>query len=184
MLAHRMARCVAWLACGVLLSGGAAVAFERTAGSDRIERGKDLFLRDWSSGDALSPKGDGLGPMFNEQSCAGCHMQGGVGGGGSNVRNVQLLTFVGTTPRSAESLVDPFSAAANGMQKSVVARLREIHPAFAASSAQVQTIVLHRQSADGRYDAWRAKLLAHEPLAIDLDMAQDPLKVVSFARGH
>ncbi len=99
MLAHRMARCVAWLVGGVLLSGGAAVAVERSAGRDRIERGEDLFLRDWSSGDALSPKGDGLGPMFNEQSCVACHKQGGVGGGGANIRNVQLLTFVGTQSR-------------------------------------------------------------------------------------
>jgi CxxC motif-containing protein (DUF1111 family) len=182
MLAHRMARCVAWLACVALLSAGAALAFERTAGRDRIERGEDLFLRDWSSGDALSPKGDGLGPMFNDQSCAGCHKQGGVGGGGAKIRNVQLLTFVGTTPTPTESFGDPFGAAANGVQKSAGAKLREIHPGFAASQSQVQTIVLHRQSTDRRYDAWRLKLLGHEPFVLDTDVAEDPAQPISFAR--
>ncbi|MFM8273446.1 MAG: di-heme oxidoredictase family protein, partial [Gemmata sp.] len=31
--------------------------------------------------------GDGLGPVFNAKSCAACHFQGGVGGGGGNEHN-------------------------------------------------------------------------------------------------
>ncbi len=46
----------------------------------------------------------------------------------------------------------------------------------------MQTIVLHRQSTDQRYDAWRANLLGHEPFELDRDIVQDPLKAVSFAR--
>jgi CxxC motif-containing protein (DUF1111 family) len=33
-------------------------------------------------------KGDGLGPVFNANSCLACHFQGGVGGGGDAVHNV------------------------------------------------------------------------------------------------
>ena len=58
----------------------------------QLARGKDLFTRAWSRGDALSPKGDGLGPLFNADSCVACHAQGGVGGAGPNSVKDQLLT--------------------------------------------------------------------------------------------
>ncbi len=58
--------------------------------------GRELFHRSWLAEDPRSPDGDGLGPMFNESSCAGCHNQGGPGGGGSTDKNVDLLTaFIG-----------------------------------------------------------------------------------------
>ena len=40
-----------------------------------------MFEREWQPNDPLA-HGDGLGPVFNAKSCAACHFQGGVGGGG------------------------------------------------------------------------------------------------------
>jgi CxxC motif-containing protein (DUF1111 family) len=52
--------------------------------------GEELFTRIWEPHDRRSANGDGLGPMFNQASCAGCHRQGGVGGGGPLDDNVVL----------------------------------------------------------------------------------------------
>jgi CxxC motif-containing protein (DUF1111 family) len=49
--------------------------------------GRDLFVREWAANDPQA-HGDGLGPVFNANSCAACHFQGGVGGGGDAVHNV------------------------------------------------------------------------------------------------
>ncbi len=57
-----------------------------------VEKGRELFVHEWTVNDPLSPQGDGLGPVFNATSCAACHRQGGIGGGGDLKRNV--TTFV------------------------------------------------------------------------------------------
>ncbi|MDR3636275.1 MAG: di-heme oxidoredictase family protein [Isosphaeraceae bacterium] len=49
--------------------------------------GEALFEHEWRPNDALA-RGDGLGPVFNGRSCAECHFQGGIGGGGDNKHNV------------------------------------------------------------------------------------------------
>ena len=56
------------------------------------EAGRDLFLHEWTPGDPLAARGDGLGPVFNASSCAACHQQGGVGGSGSQEHNVTVFT--------------------------------------------------------------------------------------------
>jgi CxxC motif-containing protein (DUF1111 family) len=56
------------------------------------EAGRELFLHEWTAGDPLAAQGDGLGPVFNASSCAACHQQGGVGGGGSLEHNVTVFT--------------------------------------------------------------------------------------------
>ena len=56
------------------------------------EAGRELFVHEWTAGDPLSPKGDGLGPVFNASSCAACHGQGGIGGSGSQEHNVTVFT--------------------------------------------------------------------------------------------
>src|SRR5262245_7520295 len=63
-----------------VLWGPWASAAERAAG-------KELFEHEWQPNDPRAG-GDGLGPVFNGRSCAACHFQGGVGGGGPNSRNV------------------------------------------------------------------------------------------------
>src|SRR5438067_6944781 len=63
---------------------------------EALERGKELFTREWTAGDRRSHAGDGLGPVYNAQSCAACHRLGGVGGAGTNETNVSLVSvFVG-----------------------------------------------------------------------------------------
>src|SRR5579885_1114207 len=54
--------------------------------------GEALFKHVWQPHDALSPGGDGLGPVFNAASCVACHHQGGPGGGGGLEHNVTLFT--------------------------------------------------------------------------------------------
>src|SRR5262249_37502623 len=61
-----------------------------------LEPGKYLFTHEWTAGDRGSHAGDGLGTVYNAQSCAACHRLGGIGGAGNNETNVSLVTvFVG-----------------------------------------------------------------------------------------
>ena len=93
-----------------------------------IAEGRFLFGKVWEHQDPGANGGDGLGPLFNEKSCAGCHHQGGVGGGGDNTKNVLILTTSATTPRH----FDPKSL--------FTGELEELHPGFKNRSS----IVLHR----------------------------------------
>ena len=56
------------------------------------QAGRDLFLHEWTPGDPLAARGDGLGPVFNASSCVACHKQGGVGGSGGLEHNVTVFT--------------------------------------------------------------------------------------------
>ena len=56
------------------------------------QAGRDLFLHEWTPGDPLAARGDGLGPVFNASSCVACHQQGGAGGSGSLEHNVTVFT--------------------------------------------------------------------------------------------
>jgi CxxC motif-containing protein (DUF1111 family) len=56
------------------------------------QSGRDLFLHEWTPGDSLAARGDGLGPVFNASSCVACHQQGGAGGSGSLEHNVTVFT--------------------------------------------------------------------------------------------
>src|SRR5690349_20219084 len=57
-----------------------------------LVNGRKLFERVWLPGDESKKSDDGLGPFFNERSCVACHSHGGIGGGGPNEKNVELLT--------------------------------------------------------------------------------------------
>jgi CxxC motif-containing protein (DUF1111 family) len=78
----------------VVASTGTPAATEPGADSDKEARepGKELFTREWIAGDRRSHAGDGLGPVYNAQSCAACHRLGGIGGAGNNETNVSLVT--------------------------------------------------------------------------------------------
>ena len=102
---------------------------------NKLKRGLELFNKEWQPDDEASPKGDGLGPLFNAKSCVACHRQGGVGGGGPNERNAQLLTAV--APEKLEGVdKDKFRI-----------RLNNFNPAFGNGS----TIVFHRFGTDADY---------------------------------
>jgi CxxC motif-containing protein (DUF1111 family) len=119
----------------------------RSADPDRVARGKLLFIRDWAPLDEMSPQGDGLGPLFNAESCVACHAQGGVGGAGPNDANVQLLTLTAASNSS-------------GHVQSVKTRLAQVHPAFLVDRGVNTTIVLHRHSTERAYRPWREDLLS------------------------
>lgn len=57
------------------------------------QAGRELFVHEWTSGDPLANGGDGLGPVFNANSCLACHRQGGVGGSGPFETNVNVFTI-------------------------------------------------------------------------------------------
>lgn len=79
----------AFVAAGLawFLSPGIPVVWGPSASTAKIDQGRDLFEHEWKMNDPKA-HGDGLGPVFNARSCAACHFQGGVGGGGDNKHNV------------------------------------------------------------------------------------------------
>jgi CxxC motif-containing protein (DUF1111 family) len=89
-----------------------------------------LFEKLWTPGEASPNGGDGLGPLYNERSCVGCHFQAGTGGAGDNTRNVAILSAVPTSTGTRD-------------QRSILkSELEDIHPGFRGRSS----IVLHAQS--------------------------------------
>lgn len=67
---------------------------------EQLAHGKMLFEHEWTVNDELAGDGDGLGPVFNAESCVACHFQGGVGGGGPNQHNVRAFQVVPVGSRS------------------------------------------------------------------------------------
>src|SRR5262249_10347274 len=62
---------------------------------ETLRAGRELFTRVWLPNDPRSHGGDGLGPVFNGQSCVACHDQGGPGGAGAVGRNIEIATATG-----------------------------------------------------------------------------------------
>jgi CxxC motif-containing protein (DUF1111 family) len=56
------------------------------------QAGAELFTHTWKPGDKLAASGDGLGPVFNANSCLACHHLGGEGGAGGLQSNVTVFT--------------------------------------------------------------------------------------------
>src|SRR5262249_55760979 len=67
-------------------SDGLPIIWGPTARASEIAAGRELFEHEWQPNDPLA-HGDGLGPVFNARSCASCHFQGGLGGGGDVEHN-------------------------------------------------------------------------------------------------
>jgi CxxC motif-containing protein (DUF1111 family) len=70
----------------MFFSDGLPIIWGPTARASEVAAGRELFEREWSPNDPMA-HGDGLGPVFNARSCAACHFQGGLGGGGANEHN-------------------------------------------------------------------------------------------------
>ena len=93
---------------GAMVAGGLAMAWWAAPGlpvwraprasADTRAAGRSLFEHEWEPADALA-HGDGLGPVFNARSCAACHFQGGIGGGGGNDHNVMAFEAMPTKDR-------------------------------------------------------------------------------------
>lgn len=67
-------------------SDGLPIIWGPMARASEIAAGRELFEHEWTPNDPLA-QGDGLGPVFNAKSCASCHFQGGLGGGGGIEHN-------------------------------------------------------------------------------------------------
>jgi hypothetical protein len=94
------------------------------------EVGRTLFNHVWVPRDPLAHGGDGLGPVFNAQSCAACHHQGGLGGSARLQSNVTLFTVRrtrGSTPREGVVHADAVSALYQE-------NLAQVHPGLPAIS--------------------------------------------------
>jgi CxxC motif-containing protein (DUF1111 family) len=102
---------------------------EPVADAATVEQGRILFEHEWQPGDPLAKGGgDGLGPLFNANSCATCHFKGGVGGAGER-KNVVNAYFIHPTIRSSEvieGVVHAFATADNYCESNSL--VREIHP--------------------------------------------------------
>lgn len=150
--------------------------------------GREIFAREWIPGDKRSHGGDGLGPMFNESSCVGCHNQGGIGGAGPASKNVDIVTAFHN--RQQQQQVPPVSITA-ALFKSVFGELDNTKTApqtdeerAAANSKRVAdqdrqmkddqkvlakthpgfehafSVVLHKQGTFAGYEAWRSMMAA------------------------
>jgi CxxC motif-containing protein (DUF1111 family) len=84
--------------------------------------GDELFHHVWKAGDSLSPDGDGLGPVFNEQSCVACHNLGGSGGGGALDKNVTTYSVRLLAQKPREGVLH--AHAIPGFQET----LHDVHP--------------------------------------------------------
>ncbi len=76
----------AFAAYWFFFSDGLPIVWGPRASAAEIAEGRELFEHEWAANDPLA-HGDGLGPVFNARSCAACHFQGGLGGGGTNQHN-------------------------------------------------------------------------------------------------
>lgn len=132
----------------LVMLGRAEAQFD--SGKDEIARGRELFLHQWEPGDALSPNGDGLGPLFNGKGCVNCHSQGGVGGSGDNTHNAQFLSFL---PETAE----PTGREA----KKLLHSLSRMHPDFVDAQGRFSLgVLLHRESTTADFAAKRSEVVA------------------------
>jgi CxxC motif-containing protein (DUF1111 family) len=104
--------------------------------------GRELFLREWIPGDPRSRGGDGLGPVYNANSCATCHRLGGAGGAGGNDVNVEIAAAIITSARGEPTTDVPLDP------------LFDLHPDFRS----VRALVLHRKGVDPRYADWRRRV--------------------------
>jgi CxxC motif-containing protein (DUF1111 family) len=71
------------------------------------DAGQTLFNHKWTPNDPLANGGDGLGPVYNADSCVACHSKGGVGGSGGldhNVTNFSIRKEV-AGPRPREGVI-------------------------------------------------------------------------------
>jgi CxxC motif-containing protein (DUF1111 family) len=184
LLGHR-----AWWLCGgfaALLAIGTATAKEpdqpgdhpEAVSDEAVDLGRELFARVWMPRDPRSHGGDGLGPVFNGQSCLGCHDQGGPGGAGGLGRNIEIATATGFGAggpgygfsyafamdfgagrfeyRIGNAAAPQGKGKANGRRGPVLDPnvLALVHPGFRASPS----VVLHRFGIDADYHVWRTRV--------------------------
>lgn len=135
--------------CGVFAQSS------ETATPASASRGRELFRKVWteqgtSRQTETTAEPDGLGPLFNADSCVACHNLNGVGGAGDNSTNVLLLSVLPRHTSKGKHRLDEQAV------KSMFFHAKEIH----SSLSKTNTVVLHRSSTDpASYVAWQNELL-------------------------
>ncbi len=130
--------------------------------------GRSLFVHQWVADDRLSPGGDGLGPMYNADSCVACHYQGAIGGAGPGDRNVLLL-----------SLAIPKTPLTPRGKSAIQSNAGKVHPAFTDGPNGAASVILHQFSTEPGYARWRLEILGQklrgdaEPARIALALAAE-----------
>ncbi|TWT66491.1 di-heme oxidoredictase family protein [Allorhodopirellula solitaria] len=93
-----------------------------------IAGGAQLFTQEWQPHNSALG-GDGLGPLFNATSCATCHQQGGIGGGGEAAFNA---TSIG---------IDSIEVYGRRVTLAVLANLvSQFHPGFVQPDGNVANV--------------------------------------------
>ena len=146
------------------------LALAGTSPETSRQLGRELFERVWVKDDPRGHGGDGLGPVFNGQSCVACHNLGGPGGAGAIDRNIEIVTttdglnnfnYMGFSYSFSMDLREPESSSIAWAEIPKVrhsASLRSIGDSSAAIHAgfqDAQSAVLHRFGTDPTYNAWR-----------------------------
>ena len=141
---------------------------EKKGSEDQPATGRELFARQWVPGDSRSHGGDGLGPVYNERSCLGCHHQGGPGGAAGADKNIEILSATGEPFLDSGAFyaftmsfggggfayrIGPGATGARARPKPPgPAELAPIHPGFRDAPG----VVLHRYGPDADYRTWRS----------------------------
>ncbi len=110
---------------GFALAIAGMLAWDRGPTPQQIDAGRVLFTKEWTVGDP-DCRGDGLGPVFNANSCAACHFQGGVGGSGP--RSAAVSTFEIVDFQNPDQLITGVihKEAAAGFKKESGGRVSEL----------------------------------------------------------
>src|SRR5215831_1511292 len=192
MAMRRISFAAIFAGLGLLLAWtGTPAASEPGPDNDKeaLKRGKELFTREWTAGDRRSHAGDGLGPVYNAQSCAACHRLGGIGGAGTNETNVSLVTaFVGAVddgptivtglflPERALSLADARKEVVAGKPGRKVKleipsqeELAKIHPALRTQTS----FPLHRFGVGQEFTEWKASIFPKDKAETERFNKQD-----------
>src|SRR5438270_3215555 len=94
------------------------------------QAGEVLFKHAWKPEDPLCAGGDGLGPLFNADSCLACHHQGGSGGSGGLPFNVTAFSAQLPGQKLREGIVHAHHVDGASKQET----LRNVHPDLPATS--------------------------------------------------
>jgi CxxC motif-containing protein (DUF1111 family) len=153
-----------------------------------LKAGRELFERVWTRNDARGHGGDGLGPVFNAQSCVACHNLGGPGGAGAIDRNIEIATA--SDGRGTNSMSYSYSffmdfgsgrmeyrmggdpqGSSRPQARGDPRVLAAIHPGFPAA----HSVVLHRYGIDPTYNAWRELVPGrHGPISVGTSQRNPP----------
>jgi CxxC motif-containing protein (DUF1111 family) len=168
----RSGRVSLWLGVALIAGGWAIAARAEAPSRETIAQGRELFLREWTPGDARSHGGDGLGPVYNDSSCVACHNAGAPGGAGPSSKNVDILSaFVSRGNvffqppqgpsffrKAAESLLgieSPPEPPSSAPRKPDTGPLVKAHAGFRTA----RSVVLHKAGTDPDYESWRRSML-------------------------